>query len=220
MTDLSFIGGSIQNYLKMSELTQKFELKKSESTLSLNSDELTERQKEIQQLEKQAEDIRKSNKISSIDSKLKAGGVPTDKELKYLKENNYTLYTKAVAVLEERKAYRKAVENARTKDEVSRINNLKLQQFTTEIKAAKGDFEKTEQIGRRFMGVMSEHTSFINSKRYNDLPTDKEYYSGKKKPPAESYKGDKLPIFIFSEINKQLNDADESTEVHSIEITV
>ncbi len=220
MLELNFMGGSIQNYLKMAELTQKFELKKTQGTLSFNEEELIEKQKEIKQLEKQAADIRKSNKIASIDSKLKAGGVPTDQELKYLKSNDYTLYTKAVAVLEERKAYRKSLHNAKTKDEVSRINNLKLQQFTTELSAAKGDFEKTEQIGRRFMGVMSEHTQFVGSERYSKLPTDKEYYSGKKKVPVTTYDSDRLPVFIFSQINKQLNEDHEDSEVHSVDITV
>ncbi len=217
MVHLNFIGGSLHNHIKQVELTQRFEQKKQEQTLNKSIEEMTERQQLIQDLERQAEDIRKNSKIASIDSKLKAGGAPTAQELNYLKENNYQLYTKAVEVIEERRAYRKSLEAAKTKDDVSRINGLKLNQFTTELSAAKGDFEKTEQISRRFMGVMSEHTTFVASKRYEDLPTDEEYYNGKRKPEYAKSESENLPNLLINEINRQLN---EKSEIHIIELTV
>ncbi len=217
MVHLNFVGGSLHNHIKQLELTQKFELKKQEGTLISGLEELSERQKEIKELERQAADIRKSNKIAAIDSKLKAGGVPTEDELKYLRANNHELYSKAVEVIEERRAYKKSLQRANTKDEVSRINSLKLQQFSTELKAVDGDMEKTEQIGRRFMGVMAEHTSFISSKRFDELPTDDEYYEGKRKPTSAIADKDNLPNIIFTEISRILN---EGAEIHAVEITV
>ncbi len=210
MVIFNFIGGSLHAQMKQKELAQNFKMKNVNNYI----EEMTERQQLIKDLERQGEDIRINNKVASIDSKLKAGGVPTAQELKFLKENNYILYTKAIEVIDERREYRKSLEAAKTKDEVSRINSQKLNQFTTELGAAKGDFEKTEQIGRRFMGVMSEHTMFVSSKRYKELPTDDEYYKNKKKPVLE-YKGEELSNLLFNTINQQLN---EITETHTFEL--
>ncbi len=188
-----FLGGSVQNYLKNTDMLRKFERKLDDGDFKEYQEKLTEQQREIQQLEKQAADVRKSNAVSAIDSKLKSGGVLTQAELAYLKENNPTLYQKAVEVIEERKAYRKTLQRAVTKDDVARANSLKLQQFTAELKSARGDIERTEQIGRRFAGVMDEHNDFVGSERYKQMPTDEELHTGRKKPSTKTYEGEELP---------------------------
>ncbi len=162
--------GSLHSSLKTMEMQGEFNRKK--TALTVSDQYIAERQREIEYLQVHTQSSRKSQKILSIDLKLKSGGELTDKELKYLKEHSPELYQKAIEIIKERKDYEKQLRNAKTKEQVSKILEGKLSQFTTELMTAKGDFERVEQLGRRVAGIMAEHRNFTESKEYEEMPSD------------------------------------------------
>lgn len=128
MTNINSLlySGTLQNNVKNTELKMKFEQRKQNS---LENRSKSEHQMKVDQFESELEKFQDDNKLSGIDSKLKLGGELTDKELEYLREKNPELYKKALAIKEERKQYKKSLQNARTKEEVERIKSNKMQAF-------------------------------------------------------------------------------------------
>jgi len=134
----------------------------------------------IADMKKRLAEMEKSNKISSIDAKLKAGKRLSASEMDFLRKNVPELYKKAVQIEKEREEYRRALENCRTKEDVARLNMSRMQQFLTEAKAISSNpnipeakkQELLEFIAMRVMATMSEHTEFINSPEYQALPSE------------------------------------------------
>lgn len=189
INSMPFCFGTMQNYMKNAELKIKFEQRKQNYNLETNSDEKSEKQSQIDQICDDLKNIRQSNKISGIDMKLRSGGELTDDELAYLKQKDPELYKKAIEVKRERKLYRKALNNCRTKEDVEKLKVCKLHEFMSGIKTIKSNpdipeekkRELIDQINRRMMGVFKEHTKFVSSENYKNLPTEKEILLGEKR---------------------------------------
>lgn len=182
--------GTMQNYLKTSAMTMKWEEKKQNLTKKKGEErELTPKEREIENLQRDMAHIREGNQIGQLDIKLKSGGELTDEELEYLKTKNPELYNKAIEIKRERAAYKKQLENCKTKEDVEELRANKLQRFTSEIKSIKSNpnigegkkLELIEQIGRRFMGIMNEHNKFVGTTKYKELPSEQDERAGRKK---------------------------------------
>ncbi len=184
-----FTGGTLRASMKNAELKQKFAERTQNQARNKPAAEKTEKQKQIEQIAAQMKDIRESNIISSIDTKLRTGAELTDSELLYLQKKNPELYKKAMDIKREREQYKRELKECRTKEDVERLNSRKTSQFLSEIKAVQSNpnidegkkRELLERIGRRAMAILKEHTLFIASKRYKDLPTEDEVRTGKKR---------------------------------------
>lgn len=194
MTNINSLlySGTLQNNVKNTELKMKFEQRKQNS---LENSSKSEHQMKVDQFESELEKFQDDNKLSGIDSKLKLGGELTDKELEYLREKNPELYKKALAIKEERKQYKKSLQNARTKEEVERIKSNKMQTFLSEASSVKNNpnissekkEEVLEQLNRRMAGISKEHAKFKASMEYQKLP-EEEKTKSKKDKKAKSNK--------------------------------
>lgn len=194
MTNINSLlySGTLQNNVKNTELKMKFEQRKQNS---LENSSKSEHQMKVDQFESELEKFQDDNKLSGIDSKLKLGGELTDKELEYLREKNPELYKKALAIKEERKQYKKSLQNARTKEEVERIKSNKMQTFLSEASYVKNNpnissekkEEVLEQLNRRMAGISKEHAKFKASMEYQKLP-EEEKTKSKKDKKAKSNK--------------------------------
>lgn len=170
--------GSIRNTLKMNELNMKWQQRKENPNLKNKQNE----DPEIKRFRETAEKMRKSNIMASIDGKLKAGGNLSSEEMDYLKANNPQLYQEAVKIKEERQAYKRQLQACKTKEDVEKLKQNKLQSFLSEAKVVEKNpnipegkkLEKMNEILRRVMGIQSEHLKFVKSKEYEDLPREEE----------------------------------------------
>ena len=164
-----FAAGTLHSQMKSSELKAKFEQKKQ----AIKQEEKSPKQQQIEQIGRDMAQIRESNKIAALDGKLKGGGELSDEELAYLKEKNPELYQKAVEIKEERKAYRKELENCRSKEDVEKLHTRKLQHFAAQTKTIRENSnisdgkkrEMLEQVLRRMAGIAAEHAKFIASEK-------------------------------------------------------
>lgn len=171
--------GTIQTNLKSTELKMKFEQRKQNPHNTENSGK-NESQMKIDQFKDDLEKFQTDNKLTAIDSKLKSGSELTEKEIEYLREKNPELYKKAMAIKEERKQYKKSLQNAKSKEEVERIRSNKMQSFLTEATSVKNNpnissekkEEFMEQLNRRMAAISKEHAKFKASKEYQKLPEE------------------------------------------------
>ncbi len=165
-----FLSGTLYSSMKNDELKAKF-MQRKQNLVEQNNGEKTARELQILQISQDMVDIREGNVISALDTKLRAGGELSDKELEYLKEKNPELYQKAMEIKREREAYKKELERCKTKEDVEELYARKMQSFTFEVKAIRNNpnitdskkRELMEQMIRRVAGIMNEHVKFITS---------------------------------------------------------
>ena len=165
--------GSVSNSVKTKALEMKWQERK-QNLQAPKEDPM------IANIKRQAEDIQKSNKISSIDTKLKTGQRLSSSEMSYLREHAPDLYEKAVKIEQEREQYKRELANCKTKEDVARLNANKMQQFLSEAKAIDSNpnipkekkLELLDFIAMRMMMTMHEYTEFIKSPEYQRLPSE------------------------------------------------
>lgn len=183
---------SVQSMMKTMQLQMKWTKRQEDITKAQQEDP------QIAQLRKDAAQARKSSSIMAIDGKLSAGQPISVEELEYLQENAPDLYQKALEIARERKAFKNALANCRTQEEVDRVKANVSQRFVSEAKSISANaniprgkkVELLTQINRRMMMVESEHAAFIKAGNYDALPTEQEVQeqekaTKKEKPPAK-----------------------------------
>ncbi len=188
------ISGSIYNSLKLMKLGIKWQQRKADPTRPKEDEEDPQRAQLEKRLQEQLESTKKSNILAAIDGKLKAGGELTKEELEYLKAHNPKLYEEAMEIKREREAYKNALKNCKTKEEVERLNTNKMNQFLSQAKAIRNNpnlpkgekVAQLEKILRRVMGIQTEHNRFIQTKAYQDLPREEELREAKAKKKAKA----------------------------------
>ena len=182
--------GSVYNLMKMTELNAKWKQNKDNpNKLKKNKEEEDPQMRQIKQFKEDLERMRKGNIISNLDTKLKSGGMLTDEELEYLKANNPELYQEAIDIKREREEYKKQLQSCKTKEDVEKLKANKMQNFMTAVHAIKGNpnipkgkkLELLDKILRKSMAIEDEHVKFIQSKEYEELPTEEEINEESKK---------------------------------------
>lgn len=181
--------GSLYSSMRNMQLNMQWQKRKNNVRLPKGVEE----DPQIEQFKRQMVDTRKGNAIAALDGKLKAGGLLTDDELEYLRTNSPELYQKAIEIRREREQYKKELENCKTKDDVEKLNAGKMQRFLSAVHNINGNpnitsgkkRELLEQITRRLMGVLSEHSAFTKSKEYADLPREAELREEEKRRKAK-----------------------------------
>ncbi|NDO45613.1 hypothetical protein [Clostridium sp. MD294] len=147
--------------------------------------EMRKQDPERARIEKEQKQKQISQKISDIRTKLKFGKKLTDKELRLLREHAPELYKKAEAVQQERKNFKEALKNCKTKDDVQRLFSQKMQ-FSMSI--AKQDQEMAEYLTS---ALQEEHTHFTKTDSYKDMKWETELTTEKTEKTSKNKKSTK-----------------------------
>lgn len=117
-----------------------------------------------------------NTKVELLHSKLKRGEELSSSELNFLKQNSPGLYEKAVKINQERKEYKQQLESCKTKQDVEKMKNLKMNRFAKEIEAINRSplsqsekEEKLEMVKMRQAAIENEHKQFIKTNSYKSL---------------------------------------------------
>lgn len=170
----TFSTGNFSAYNKNNQISAKEKAEKRENMTV--KERHIDNFKELQKTNKQAE------KTAAIDNKVKVGKKLSEDEKTKLKADNPELYQEAVKAEMERTSYQKAVENARTQEDVEKIKSNSLCKFASEIKEVINNavipkdkkLELTLSIARRFNNVVDAHNEFIKSDEYGMLPENRQ----------------------------------------------
>lgn len=170
------IAGSVYQTVKRAEMTLKWQEKKKNPRLQQDVDP------ERKRLAEQAAQVRESNAVKALDTKLKSGASLTPEELDFLKTHNPKLYQEAISVEEEKNAYEESLNRCRTKEEVNQEKMNKVQSYLTQAKTIANNTAiplsarqaYLDGIMRRVSGIERVHQDFVKSQRYQSLPEDEE----------------------------------------------
>ena len=117
-----------------------------------------------------------NTKVELLHSKLKRGEELSSSELNFLKQNSPGLYEKAVKINQERKEYKQQLESCKTKQDVEKMKNLKMNRFAKEIEAINRSplsqsekEEKLEMVKMRQAAIENEHKQFVKTNHYKSL---------------------------------------------------
>ncbi len=178
--------GSVTNAVKTMELTKKWQSRKSELNQSgFIKDGATFEKSEndqkalslLDRYKKEIADQRKQAAMSSIAAKMKSGQDLSPAELDYLKENAPEMYEEYMKIQKEREAYEKELEQCETKEDVRRVNTMKMNTFMNEAKSVmsssmprEAKLQAMEKIQQRMAYIISDHAEFISSGEFQELP--------------------------------------------------
>jgi hypothetical protein len=123
-----------------------------------------------------------SRRLQAIGNKLMSGKKLSHEDMEFLREHDPETYKKAVKIEQEREAFRRALENCKTKQEVQQTLSSKAAQLQTEAQAASkasggkkgGDAEAF--VAMKFAAILNEFIGFMKSEEYVDIPNEYELY--------------------------------------------
>lgn len=171
---------------------------------------------EIQQTKSEVAKLYEENKISTLDSKIVSGRELSKDEMDYLKVKNRDSYDTAVDVAKEKEAYKKRLESTKSKEEVRDTQNDKLQQYAAQADVIANDssISKSEKkaeldkLNAKMAGVSNEHSEFVVSTEYMELPgsKSKEYTPQIPVSSASSEAAEKAKI-SFEEVKAKISEA-------------
>jgi len=187
------IVGSIRNTVKLAEMDSKWQQKKKNGGKALKA-EMSPQERQIQQYKEDLEKMREGRQMSDIDAKLKSGGTLTPEEITYLQRNCPEKYKEYVEIKNEREAYKRQMESCKTKEDVEKLKMNKMSSFLAEAKSVMNNpnIPKGKKLGlmekilRRVMGMEKEYVKFVNSGRYQSLPTQEELAEEEKRKAEQS----------------------------------
>jgi len=196
--------GTIHDYIKSIQQQAKIKIKEQErsqqSASSQGSPLFTEQSAMLNATFTEAQSQADAVRMSTIDMGLRCGRKLSFGELEYLKKNNPDLYAKAVRIAKEREDYEKNLRYCKTKKDVLSVRMNKIASFMMELGAAseRGDYAAVEEIGLRAMSINEEHTAFVNSKRYQQLPRDEKEYAERKKKRELNRKNERNTLVLMT----------------------
>jgi hypothetical protein len=169
----------------------------------------------------------KAKRYGQIIGKLKSGIKLSHADMEFLREHFPADYEKAVKVAKEREAYRRALENAKTKDEVQMLQTQKMNQMSGEMKAAKDakDGDTMLLVEYKLAAVINEIANFLKSEEYDKLKYQFEIIREKMNEKEEKIKGeDSKGIDVEIDIetdefmkNDKIKDRDSSSPPEEID---
>jgi hypothetical protein len=178
--------GTAATYTKTMELGIKWQKRKENPLLAKGREK--EEDPQIAAFKQQLKEHKQAQTMSGIQGKMKAGLRLSANEMEYLRANAPLEYEKAKQIEREREEYKRELERCRTKEDVDKLNQRKMQQFVTEARAVSHNpnipHEKKQEllefIGMRMMATMNEHYRFIKTPEYKELPDRQEDDDGRK----------------------------------------
>ena len=178
MIDLSTISQftKSQSALQLSNERFKAYEKKQQRT----EQKASEKQGILDQLREQQQEAQRKQKVDDLDARLKNGQDLTQEEVAYLQKERPGLYEERMKERQEQESYRKALENADTKDDVDKLHMARLSQYMTETNTVMYDpvidkskkLEIIQNIEARLELTEKATLRFKKSGEYEDLPDD------------------------------------------------
>lgn len=190
--------------------------------------------RQLKQYREDAEKMRESNQMASVDAKLKSGEGLTPEEEEYLKQNKPDAYREYQEIRKEREAYKRQLKSCKTKEEVEELKLNKMGNFMAEAKSIANNpvIPKAKKRGlmekllKKTMGVQKAHIDFTKTAKYQNLPTEeeltekvKEKTDAVKKASSEKKSEDKqaIPGSISEEESEAKTNEKETTETSDFE---
>ena len=184
--------------------------------------ELTQEERLLQHYQEQISQMHESNFQQELQAKLDSGQELTPEEEQYLEKVNPDALKEHEKLKEEVAAYRKQLQNCRTKKDVEKLKLYKMGQFMSEVKTVSNDPHipkakkkaMLEQILKRTYAIEKEHNDYTKTPEYQTKP-DKEPYedvspADKDKSSADSTDATTSDSTDNSEISSGSDSAEES----------
>lgn len=213
--------GTINSYAKNYEQSIKInqQMRDFKKTDDSSETEKTQDGQMLEILKSQAEGDEKASKIGSLDAKLKSGQALTKEELEYLKKEMPELYEEAKIVEAEREAYEQKLKNAKSKDDVEKIQQEKTIEFHSKVKNTMNNPYLTDEKKYRIMmtiqsslsAVTDSHNKFLSSEQYSKLPREDEMKTEKNRENKRKDNED-TPQEKDNNFGNHISDSDISTE--------
>ena len=184
--------------------------------------ELTQEERLLQHYQEQISQMQESNFQQELQAKLDSGQELTPEEEQYLEKVNPDALKEHEKLKEEVAAYRKQLQNCRTKKDVEKLKLYKMGQFMSEVKTVSNDPHipkakkkaMLEQILKRTYAIEKEHNDYTKTPEYQTKP-DKEPYedvspADKDKSSADSTDATTSDSTDNAEISSGSDSAEES----------
>ena len=184
--------------------------------------ELTQEERLLQHYQEQISQMHESNFQQELQAKLDSGQELTPEEEQYLEKVNPDALKEHEKLKEEVAAYRKQLQNCRTKKDVEKLKLYKMGQFMSEVKTVSNDPHipkaqkkaMLEQILKRTYAIEKEHNDYTKTPEYQAKP-DKEPYedvspSNKDRSSADSTDATSSDSTDNAEISSGPDSAEES----------
>lgn len=184
----TFQGGKDMNLKLENSLVVLSQRKKEQGLLQRpakkeRNQELTREERLLQHYQEQISQMHESNFQQELQAKLDSGQELTPEEEQYLEKVNPNALKEHEKLKEEVAAYRKQLQNCRTKKDVEKLKLYKMGQFMSEVKTVSNDPHipkaqkkaMLEQILKRTYAIEKEHNDYTKTPEYQAKP-DKEPY--------------------------------------------
>lgn len=223
----TFQGGKDMNLKLENSLVVLSQRKKDQGLLQRptkkeRNQELTQEERLLQHYQEQISQMHESNFQQELQAKLDSGQELTPEEEQYLEKVNPDALKEHEKLKEEVAAYRKQLQNCRTKKDVEKLKLYKMGQFMSEVKTVSNDPHipkakkkaMLEQILKRTYAIEKEHNDYTKTPEYQAKP-DKEPYedvspSDKDRSSADSTDATTSDSTDNAEISSGPDSAEES----------
>ncbi len=160
----SFSVSNINNQLNNMKRLYEFNEKKENGLINKESATST-KNTEMTHFEFQMENNKEAAKLQSLYTKVISGADLTSEELDYLKSKSPEIYEDALAAKQSRDQYGKKIKEAKSKEDVEKVHDSALQEFSAKAKAISdnGNIPKAKNC-EILRNSCRNHT---NRKRYN-----------------------------------------------------
>lgn len=225
----TFQGGKDMNLKLENSLVVLSQRKKEQGLLQRptkkeRNQELTQEERLLQHYQEQISQMHESNFQQELQAKLDSGQELTPEEEQYLEKVNPDALKEHEKLKEEVAAYRKQLQNCRTKKDVEKLKLYKMGQFMSEVKTVSNDPHipkaqkkaMLEQILKRTYAIEKEHNDYTKTPEYQAKP-DKEPYedvspSDKDRSSADSTDATSSDSTDNAEISSGPDSAEESVD--------
>ena len=178
------ISGKVQKELYISGLNQQTQQKieRKERQQQKRLADMDPMVRQIKQYREDAQKMRESNQMASIDAKLKSGEGLTPEEEEYLKQSNPEAYKEYQEIRQEKEAYKKQLKSCKTKEDVDKLKLNKMGGFLAEMKKVSNNpvipeqkkLGLIEKLLKKVMGIQKAHIAFTKTAKYQNLQTEEE----------------------------------------------
>ncbi len=215
------ISGTIRNSVNMAMMDSKWQFKKQEINSGKARKAMTADELLLDDLRRQAEEVRKREIPDRINAKLMAGEKLTPDEINYLRKHNPQALVEYEKIQQERAGYKRQLKQCKTKEEVEQLKVNKLNGAMAMAKeiSSNPNIPKSEKLAQmcRLMqevaGIDSEHIEFTQSARFASLPENEEEAKREKEVEEEiltgeeeTAKNESAPEFTTDEVKDKLRE--------------
>ena len=221
----TFQGGKDMNLKLENSLVVLSQRKKEQGlpqrpTKKERNQELTREERLLQHYQEQISQMHESNFQQELQAKLDSGQELTPEEEQYLEKVNPYALKEHEKLKEEVAAYRKQLQNCRTKKDVEKLKLYKMGQFMSEVKTVSNDPHipkakkkaMLEQILKRTYAIEKEHNDYTKTPEYQAKP-DKEPYEDVSPADKDKSSADSTDATTSdSTDNAEISSGSDSTE--------